>query len=210
MIKDEASVTDQDARTESTPSPNPPSIDHPPRIQMRLLDLYYANFHVAHSWLPPKSSYEKLLKETPIGMRFLEATVDYIGSQYSNMDSTPLWERAYGMSQDHLPLSHWSVQALLSLSIAAFGEQNNAYRYLFRQAREFALQLGLQHKGYADGYNAIIAESCRRTYWGLYIQEMLLGMRDASTGPPLYLAKSNGCPELPCGEWEYQTGVSIK
>nr|CEG04011.1 unnamed protein product [Fusarium clavum] len=208
MIKDEASVTDQDARTESTPSPNPPSIDNPLRSQMRLLDLYYANFHVAHSWLPPKPTYEYHLRETPIGMRFLEATVDYIGSRYSNMDSTPLWERAYGMFQDHLPLSHWSVQALLSLSIAAFGEKNSAWRSLFSRAREFALQLGLQHKGYADGHNAIIAESCRRTYWGLYIQEMLLDMRDASTGPPLYLAKSNGCPELPCGELEYQTGKS--
>ncbi|RBR23500.1 uncharacterized protein FIESC28_03682 [Fusarium coffeatum] len=203
MIKDEASVTDQDTRTESTPSPNPPSIDNPLRSQMRLLDLYYANFHVAHSWLPPKPTYEQLLQEEPIEMRFLEATVDYIGSLYSSTDSTPLWERAYGMFQGPLPLTRWSVQALLSLSVASFGEENSIYRYLFGQAREYALQLGLQHKSYADEHDSIIAESCRRTYWGLYIHEMLLDMRDASGRQLLYLTKSNGCPELPCGEREY-------
>ncbi|KAJ4137459.1 hypothetical protein NW768_003046 [Fusarium equiseti] len=204
MIKDEASMTDQDARTESTPSPNPPSIDNPFHSQKRLVDLYYANFHVAHSWLPPKLTYERILKENPIGMRFLEATVDYIGSRYSNIDSAPLWERAYQMFQDHLPLTHWSVQALLSLAVASFGEQHDSYRYIFSRAREYALQLGLQHKSYADGQDGIIAESCRRTYWGLYIHEMLLGMRDTSVHQLLYLTKSNGCPELPCGEWEYQ------
>lgn len=213
MINDEASVTDQDARTESTPSPNPPSIDNPFHSPMCFLDLYYANFHVAHSWLPPKPTYEQLIKENPIEMRFLEATVDYIGSLYSSTDSTPLWERAYGMFQGPLPLTHWSVQALLSLAVASFSEQNDSCPWLFSQARDFALRLGLQHKSYADGQEGIIAESCRRTYWGLYIHEMLLNMRDASGRQLLYLTESNGCPELPCGEreyLEYQAGVSIR
>lgn len=218
MIKDEASTNDQDGMADSTPSPSLAGSDmpiHQPKLQpshsqRHPLDLYYTNFHLTHSWLPPKETLKRIFEATPNDMRFLEAVIAYIASRYSSsMDSTLLWEQAYEMSHEPLPLTLWSVQALLSLSVASFGERDDSYRHLFSHACELALRLGLQHKAYADKEkDKVIAESCRRTYWGLVIHEMLLGMRNIHGHQSLCLTKSAERAELPCEEWEYQAGVS--
>jgi hypothetical protein len=202
-------MADQDDTTKGTPKPSLSSFDNSLRSQTKTLDLYYANFHVAHPWVLPRETLEQHLKTTPNDMRFLEATIVYIASRCSKVDSRPLWERAYEMSRKHLPPTLWTVQALLSLSIASFGERDEFYRDLFIQARKLALHLGLQHKVYADKREKSVAESCRRTYWGLYVHEMLLDMRDTPSQPHLYLIKSTQGTELPCEEWEYAADVSI-
>ncbi|KAG8674789.1 hypothetical protein FPOAC1_000761 [Fusarium poae] len=208
MMRDEVQMADQDDTTESTPSPNLSDFHNPLHNQNRLLDLYYANFHVAHSWAPPKPILELFLKEKPNDVRFLEATIMYIASQYSMVDSSSLRERAFEMSHERLPPTLWNVQALLSLSIASFGEQDSLYRCLFIQARELAQLGGLQPKAYVDQQEGLVlAESCRRTYWGLYVHGMLLGMRDPLVHPSLYSVKLNDDTELPCEEWNYKAGT---
>ncbi|KAG8351146.1 hypothetical protein FVEN_g10786 [Fusarium venenatum] len=208
MMRDEVPMTDQDDTAESTPSPNLSGFHSPLYNQSRSLDLYYANFHVAHSWAPPKPILELFLKEKPNDVRFLEATIMYIASRYSMVDTSSLRGRAFEMLHEQLPPTLWNVQALLSLSIASFGEQDNFYRCLFIQARELAQLGGLQPKAYADQQEGLVlAESCRRTYWGLYVHEMLLDMRDNSVQPSLYSAKLNEDTELPCEERNYKTGA---
>ncbi|ESU05947.1 hypothetical protein FGSG_00725 [Fusarium graminearum PH-1] len=204
MIRDEVSMTDQDDTTESTPSPNLSSLHHPLR---NALDLYYANFHLAHSWAPPKRILERLLEEGLNDMQFLEATIAYIASRYSLVDTVSLWERVYKMSHEELTPTLWNVQALLSLSIASFSERDNFYPSLFNRARGLALVLDLRPKAYADQRDGpYIAESCRRTYWGLFVHEMLLSMRDDPMHSSLCPPKSTGSIEIPCEEWEYESG----
>ncbi|KAF9763953.1 hypothetical protein IL306_002937, partial [Fusarium sp. DS 682] len=218
-MKEEVLNTDKDDMTDSAPSLNlaGPSTSFAPTMHPAIssginpFDLYYANFHVAHSWLPPRKTLDHLYETQPDDLRFLVATVTYIGSLYLGMDdySTPLREKAYNMSQDILPLTIWSVQGLLCLSIAAIGKQHfDIGKSMFSRACKLALDLGLQDKAFADRQtDPMLAESCRRTYWGLYIHEMLLGLRQNQLCSVLYFPESILGMELPCKDWDYQAGV---
>ncbi|KAM5355364.1 hypothetical protein ACJ41O_002010 [Fusarium nematophilum] len=124
-----------------------------------------------------------------------------------NVDSTSLRNKAYKMASDpSLPVTVWSVQALLCICIAAFGEGHvkNCEAW-FGKTVEMALQLGLQHKSFADGAESpVLAESYRRTYWGLYTHGSLRTVREHLGHYQLYSTLAT--TELPCEEWEYQTG----
>jgi hypothetical protein len=217
MMKDRTWMTDQDDMSESTTSPSLAGSDisipqfraHTAGGTRQPIDLYYDHFHVAHPWLPPRETLDHYWKTNQDDLQFLMATVLYIGSIYSDpRGRAVLRQRAYHMSHEPLPLTVWSVQALLSLSIAAFGELHD-YVPMFNQALQIALFLGLQHKRTADGYtDPVLAESCRRTYWGLYIHESLLNIRPSPFHSLVYPLETDAGTELPCEEWEYQARVS--
>ncbi|KAF4964085.1 hypothetical protein FSARC_7961 [Fusarium sarcochroum] len=222
-MKDEAISTSQDDMTDNTPSPNFTGLDipilhvnsHPagwkPEARSSdphkyLFDLYYANFHVTHSWLPPRNTLVRLLETEPDALEFPVAAILYIGSLYTNIDSTSLRKRAYELSSRPFSSTIWSVQALLSISIAAFGEQHNDISAtIFDRAHDLACRLGLQHKSFADGEkDPVLAESSRRTYWALYIHGSLRALRENSGHSQLYSIGAS--TELPCEEWDYQAG----
>lgn len=220
MKKGEALVNDQDGTTESTPSPGlaghgipfPQMIPSTPCSTIHPFDLYYTNFHVAHSWLPPRKKLEDLCKTQPENLRFLVATVTYIGSLYlDKVDKTQLQQNAYQMSDGTLSSTIWSVQALLCLSVTAFGRQHDSLsKIMFKKAYELASCLGLQSKEFADREtDPVLAESCRRTYWGLYTHEMLLGLRENQLYSTLYPLGPSFVVGLPCEDWDYQAGVRI-
>ncbi|WZH40452.1 C6 transcription factor [Fusarium acuminatum] len=212
MMKDGTSMTDQDDMTESTPSPSLAGSDisvpqirtHTAPSPKQHIDLYYDHFHVAHPWLPPRETLDHYWRTNQDDLQFLMATVRYIGSLYSEpRGNAILWQQADHMSRQSLPLTVWSVQALLSLSIATFGERG-AYASMFTQALQLALRLELQHKRTADGYtDPVLGESCRRTYWGLYVYESLLNIPSSSFHSLVYPLDTNAGTELPCEEWEY-------
>ncbi|EXL89286.1 hypothetical protein FOPG_00035 [Fusarium oxysporum f. sp. conglutinans race 2 54008] len=216
-MKEEALVNDQDDATESTPSPDlagsgipfPQMIPSTPCSTIHPFDLYYANFHVTHSWLPPRKKLDDLCKTQPENLRFLVATVAYIGSLYlDKVDKTQLQQNAYQMSHDTLSPTIWSVQALLCLSITAFGRQHgNVGKIMFNKACVLASCLRLQSKEFADSEtDPVIAESCRRTYWGLYTHEMLLCLRQNQLYSTLYPPGPSFVVGLPCEDWDYQAG----
>ncbi|KAF5001570.1 hypothetical protein FGRMN_876 [Fusarium graminum] len=178
------------------------------RIHRHPVSLYYANFHVAHSWLPPRRTLETCSNAKPDDLRFLMTVVSYIGSLYSESGGNPtLRQQAYSMFNKNLPLTIWSVQAVLSLSIAAFGQLDD-HVPIFERACQLALSLQLQHKRSADGYkDPVLAESCRRTYWGLYIHRSLLAIPANQLHPLLFPVVTNPGTELPCEEWEYETDI---
>ncbi|KAF4953394.1 hypothetical protein FGADI_6031 [Fusarium gaditjirri] len=217
LMKEEALANNQDNTTESTPSldlagpgnPFPQMIPPTPCSTILPFDLYYANFHVTHSWLPPRKKLEDLCKTQPENLRFLVATVTYIGSLYlDKVDKIQLQQNAYQMSHDALPPTIWSVQALLCLSITEFGRQHGDIgKTMFNKACVLASCLGLQSKEFADREtDPILAESCRRTYCGLYTHEMLLGLRPNQLYSTLYPPGPSFVVGLPCEDWDYQAG----
>ncbi|KAK7402790.1 hypothetical protein QQX98_011446 [Neonectria punicea] len=172
-----------------------------------LFDLYYAYFHDSHPWLPPKQIMFRLVEGRPDDFDFMMAMILYIGSIYSiNIGSAELRQRAYDMASGPLPQSVWSVQALLCLSIATYGEgYANLPGDFFQRALEMALDLGLHNKSFADSEaNPILAESYRRTYWALYLHGSLRTVRDHLGHFQLYYTPTT--TDLPCEEWEYQAG----
>jgi hypothetical protein len=220
MKKEETLVTDQDDSMESTPLPDliepgipfPQMIPSTPCSTIHPFELYYAHFHVTHSWLPPRKKLEDLCKTQPENLRFLVATVTYIGSLYlDNVDKTQLRQNAYRMSHDTLSQTIWSVQALLCLSVAEFGRHpGNVSKIMLNKASALASHLELQSKEFADREtDPVLAESCRRTYWGLYTHEMLLGLRQNQLYSTLYPPGPSFVVGLPCEDWDYQAGVRI-
>ncbi|KAF5686525.1 hypothetical protein FDENT_5789 [Fusarium denticulatum] len=218
MKEGETLVTDQDDSIESTPSPDlvepvipfPQMIRSAPCSTIHAFNLYYAHFHVAHSWLPPRKKLEDLCKTQPENLRFLVATVTYIGSLYlDNVDKTQLQQNAYRMSHDTLSQTIWSVQALLCLSVAEFGRHpGNVSKIMLNKAFALASHLELQSKEFADREtDPVLAESCRRTYWGLYTHEMLLGLRQNHLYSTLYPPGPSFVVGLPCEDWDYQAGI---
>ncbi|TQN67256.1 hypothetical protein CSHISOI_08203 [Colletotrichum shisoi] len=69
-----------------------------------------------------------------------------------------------------------------------------------------ALELGMQEKEFADAeHDRFISESFRRTYWALYWHGNMRAMREES--PTFTLLGVVATTELPCEEWEYQSGA---
>ncbi|KAH6900326.1 hypothetical protein B0T10DRAFT_554861 [Thelonectria olida] len=172
-----------------------------------LVDQYYLYFHDSHPWLPPKTIMSSLIQTRPDEFGFTMAMIAYIGSIYiSNMDTNPLREKAFRMASGPLNNSVWDVQALLSISIAACGEgQIGLCGTYFDKALQIALELGLQSKDFSEAEDdRILAESYRRTYWALYLHGSLRTVREHLGHFQLF--STTVTTELPCEEWEYQTG----
>lgn len=229
ILKQEASAVEQ--RISTPPSPEFSQFDIPVRVtgalpggwsaakdtgcrssscSSFLTDLYYTYFHDAHSWLPPREHMKKLFQTRPDDMGYLASTIAFTGSVYSGaIDTTPLRERAFTLSCHSLPATVWTVQGLLCMSIAGAGD---GYIELsgtwMERAIQMALDLGLQHKSFADAEeDPVLAESYRRTYWGLYFHGSLRAVRDHLGHFMLHSISASA--DLPCEEWEYQAGVGL-
>ncbi|KAF7543977.1 hypothetical protein G7046_g9888 [Stylonectria norvegica] len=228
LMRDEALAADREQSSETTPSPNFAGFDISVQVTKPLpggwsvikdpgarsssattylFDLYYAYFHDTHSWLPPKQTLVRLIKGRPEDFRFMASMIAYIGSVYTNaIDSNPLRQTAYELATGPLPTTIWTVQAFLCMCIAAFGEGNiEQCGVWFERAVLMALELGLQNKAFAESESdPILAESYRRTYWGIYLHGSLRTVREHRGHFQLYSTQAT--TELPCEEWEYQTG----
>ncbi|KAF5635443.1 c6 transcription factor [Fusarium tjaetaba] len=78
---------------------------------------------------------------------------------------------------------------------------------MLNKASALASHLELQSREFADrATNPVLAESCRRTYWGLYTHEMLLGLGQNQLYLTLYPPGPSFVVGLPCEDWDYQAG----
>ncbi|KPM37149.1 hypothetical protein AK830_g9423 [Neonectria ditissima] len=220
MIKEEFTLTES---PDATPSPNfsiPTKATKPlpggwvansrsqkPQSLNYMFDLYYAYFHDSHPWLPPKQIMFRLVEGRPDDFEFTMAMIVYIGSIYSNtVDTAQLRQRAFDIAAGPLFGTVWAVQALLCLSIAAYGEEYvHICGYFFEKSLDMALELGLHKKSFADAEDSpVLAESYRRTYWALYLHGSLRAVREHLGHFQLYC--THATTDLPCEEWEYQAG----
>jgi len=99
--------------------------------------------------------------------------MEYVGSLYApDIPSTGL--RSIAMSQadsSSLPPNGFSVQALLLTAIAANCEDElNLAREILDRAICMTLDIRFNSRAFADvERDPVLAESWRRTFWGLYI-----------------------------------------
>ncbi|KXH54033.1 importin-beta domain-containing protein [Colletotrichum salicis] len=172
-----------------------------------LFDLYFTNFHDTHPWLLPRNQLLSRIRSNPEPFHFLTSCITYVGSLFSNAVSpAELREKAFSLASGSLPMTCWTVQGLLVLSVATFGEGRlDLSAGWMDAATQMALDLGMQDKSFADAASdPFVAESSRRTYWALYWQGNMRAMREDS--PTFMLCSVFATTELPCEEWEYQSG----
>jgi hypothetical protein len=181
----------------------------PPNTEDTFLVAYYTHFHPSHSVMLPKHHFIRYMDVDPDSVTFLLAVVRFIGSHYaSSPSSEELRDSAFAGACGPLPMTPQSVLGLLLLSIAALGEMKIDYQNGWSsRAISMALEIGMQHKSFADSArDPILAECHRRVYWGLYLVDCMRAARDPSEG--FSLNDDTGHVDLPCEEWEYSAGVS--
>ncbi|KAF5518695.1 hypothetical protein CGCA056_v009608 [Colletotrichum aenigma] len=172
-----------------------------------LFDLYFTNFHDTHSWLLPKPQLLSHIRSDPQSFHFLASCITYVGSLFSRaISSEELREKAFSLASGGLPMTPWTVQGLLVLSVAAFGENRvDLSNGWMDAAVQMALDLRMHERAFANAEpDLFMAESFRRTYWALYFHGNMRAMREGL--PSFTLLGVVATTGLPCEEWEYQSG----
>lgn len=175
-----------------------------------LLTSYYTYFHPSHSLFLPKHHFLKYLELNPEPMTFLLEAMRFVGSLYvAHPRTEELRDTAFSAACGPLPMTPQSVLGLLILSVAAVGEMKLDYQNGWTdRAISIALQIGMQHKAFADTTSdPVVAECYRRAYWGLYILDCMRIGRNPTD--KISLDERHGDVDLPCEEWEYDAGVRI-
>ncbi|CAI7649932.1 unnamed protein product [Penicillium pancosmium] len=173
----------------------------------RFLRLFYENFHVAHPILVPSAAYHD--RQYP---EFLQLVVNFAGSHYASSSPTQQYkDKTIAELTCNPTRSSCMVQAWLiySITIYARGEWQEAQN-AFAHSVELALELGMNRREFATSTqpeNSIEAESMRRTWWELYITDILLA---APFKGNTFLC-STMAPEvgLPCEESAYTGACDI-
>ncbi|KAI1334413.1 hypothetical protein F5Y15DRAFT_292654 [Xylariaceae sp. FL0016] len=184
-------------------------LESPTGVPESSLDLFFNYFHPAHPCLPPRKFFLNLVDAEPEPHRFLLSVIDFCGSLYTrHVYSEEYRESAYSTAcAPLLPFTTQSVQGLLLLGIVAFGELNfDHHAGLVNRAIGMALELGMQHKSFSDRtLSPILAESFRRTWWLLMFQD---AFRMENLATPSHSIAGMECDvDLPCEEWEYESGI---
>lgn len=179
----------------------------PPSENDRLLRLYYENFHNAHPFLVPSSVFTS--RNYP---PYLRRMVDFAGSHYAA--SGPNAQLRAAVTTDMLSTTDNStcmVQSLLIYSILLFfGGDLDAAGKTFEQCTRMAMDLGMHLNDFASARqldSPIEAESLRRTWWEIYVTDILMAI------PPktMNLRCSSIPPKvcLPCEEAFYTGRLDI-
>ncbi|KAI1759553.1 hypothetical protein GGR53DRAFT_471217 [Hypoxylon sp. FL1150] len=173
-----------------------------------LLDLFYSYFYPSYPCLPPKRFFRNHVDSDPDSYHFLLSVINFCGSLYSTeIPSDDLREAAYSAGCASLPFTVQSVQGLLLMSIAAFGEMKFDHHAGFsNRAVTIAVDLGMNRKAFADGTSdPVLAESYRRTWWCLTFQDSARSLCETGSSHPI--TDVNSDVDLPCEEWEYDSGI---
>ena len=155
--------------------------------------------------------------------------MQYIGSLYAP-DLSSAEFRSIALSQlklVNLPQNGFSVQTLLLLAIAVHAEdEREKARAILDRNICMALELGMNHRAFAEmERDLVLAESWRRTFWGLYVLDgvfsgiacassfMWVLLRRNTTASDYILTYSSLSAietqvDLPCEDYEYESGVS--
>jgi len=174
-----------------------------------LLDQFYVSSFGCQPWVLPKQQMMARIATAPNELHFLISVMTYLGSLHEETISPDeLRESAFSQACGPLPMTAQSVQGLAILSTAALGEDKpDLCAGWLDTAIQIALDIGMQHKSFAEAeVDPVAAESYRRTYWALYMLDCHRALRDNQ--PTFSMRGLPATTEIPCDEWEYQSGVS--
>ncbi|KAK2743902.1 hypothetical protein FQN57_004525 [Myotisia sp. PD_48] len=174
-----------------------------------LIDFYYAFFHESHPILPPIHLLPRL---GPLPA-CLEAVIKFIGAHFAAGVPIDLYRNVAvtQISQTGTQDSWAKVQALVLLSIVLHARNERAEGVeALSTAVDLALDIGMNQQTFAvnmAGDDHIKVESLRRTWWELYMVDIMFSGFDQM---PCKLPNTpiTDVP-LPCDELSYTGGVYI-
>jgi hypothetical protein len=177
------------------------------------LDLYYNFFHHAHPYVLPRRRFDTYLRTNRSQVGDLLVVLEFIASTYTpEGQNAQLKKQAIDtMSRHDLPLTGFTVQALLLLAISVHCCNGfEIARSLMDRAISIALEIGMQFSLFAAANgngDPVLQESWRRTWWGLYVVDGVFEVIRRSTS--FIMWKVEGYVDLPCEEKDYDAEVRV-
>ena len=182
-------------------------------ISERLIGVYYRFFHHAHPCSLPQKFLQPYQATNAPGIELLIAVMQYIGSLYApKVASEPWREQCEVTVRSLLPRSSlFEVQALILYAITAQWTNYSEYSHtLMNLAIDRSLAIGLYDRDFATrnaAKQSVYAESCRRTWWELYLSELSMAAIDRRNFTRLNHRSINPTVDMPCSEEEYESGI---
>ncbi|ODH52373.1 hypothetical protein GX48_01436 [Paracoccidioides brasiliensis] len=172
-----------------------------------LVDFYYAFFHDSHPILPPAH----LLHFISPFPYCLKAVMKFVGAHFAFEVSTDAYKLAAAKALESDPeWSYQKVQALLIFAtvLHARNDREEAISS-FSIAVTLAIELGMHRKSFVEtlaGHNFVREESLRRTWWELYMTDVMFGAFDHCT---MKIGNLTMDVRLPSEDVSYSTGISV-
>ena len=188
---------------------------HPSNIENDpLINSYYKNFHICHPFILPRKFLTRLYQDPhrQRGFAPLIAVLRFVGNIYSTREwSIPRKECIERSISQASPSDPIVVQCRLLYSMALFWyDYKTDAKLQMDMATKLAIDLQMFRCEFAAARGAddlVLRESWRRTWWMLYIVDAYYAGTLGTMN--LRVLKIDTTAELPCDEWDYESGVSI-
>ncbi|RDL33227.1 uncharacterized protein BP5553_08666 [Venustampulla echinocandica] len=145
----------------------------------RLIDLFYMFFYKIHPFVLPRYYFFSRLDSDPDSVNHLRVAMEYVGSLY-DPDISTNEQRDLALEQLEIATLHptgFTVQALLLTANALdLEDRTDLSRTVLDTAIYLALELRMNIQEFASlEPDQVLAESWRRTYWGLCSMDSTFG-----------------------------------
>lgn len=179
------------------------NLEERPLIDPLYASAFYSSFWPSHPFLPSSRDIEDYLRGNE-GTSLIHV-INYIGSLYARAGNYQLQAMTFPERLHRYPQNGFAVQSLILLAISSHMSNNLAQAQEFlHTAIDIALAIGLHRHGFDTTHgqgSRAMTESWRRTWWELYILDiMFAGLNQTSN---MWLKDVESDVLLPCEEAIY-------
>ena len=179
------------------------SLEERPSIDPLYASVFYSSIWPSHPFLPSRRDIEDYLRGSE-GTSLIHA-INYVGSLYACAGNNQLQTMTFRQKLHEYPQNGFAVQSLILLAISLHMSNNPTQAQAFlHTAIDIALAIGLHRHGFDTSHGKgshAMAESWRRTWWELYILDiMFAGLNQTSN---MWLKGVESDVLLPCEEAIY-------
>lgn len=179
-----------------------------------LIDAYYKHFHKLHPFILQQKHLNRLYQDPSRQPSFrpLIAILRFVGYIVGSGEwSIPLKdyaEKCFSQASSEDPIMV-QCRLLFSMMLFWYGHTADSKREM-DAAVQLAVNLGMAHREFAANHAAdelVLQESWRRTWWALCVADVYYA---GTLGTTKFVAVNlETSVDLPCEEWEYESGVSV-
>lgn len=181
-------------------------LEERPAIDPFYTSVFYSSFWPSHPFLSSSRDIEDCLRGKE--KTSLIHAINYIGSLYACAGNNQLRPLTFPQDLHAYPQNGFAVQSLILLAISSHMSNNPTQAQAFlHRAVDIALAIGLHRHDFDTSHEKrshAMAESWRRTWWELYILDiMFAGLNQTSN---MWLSGVESDVLLPCEEAAYSNG----
>lgn len=186
------------------------SLEERPSIHPLYASVFYSFFWPSHPFLPSSRDIEDYLKGSE--ETSLIHAINYVGSLYACAENHQRQRLPFPQKIHEYPQNVFAVQSLILLAISSHMSNNPTQAQDFlHSAVDIALAIGLHKYDFDTSQrkdSQVVAESWRRTWWELYILDIMFAGLNQTCN--MWLKGVEPHVLLPCEEanhWNSKVGI---